>query len=289
MFRLLVLTAASLALATGAALADPKPDAPPIILAAFGGDAAKVKQLLASGVSADTRDASNFAPLNWAAYAGHVEVTKVLVEAKADINAHTNSANWTPLMNATGTNHTAVALYLIEHGADVMPIDAGGHSALSWAADSGQAEVVKALVARGSDSAVALISNVRDNDLNGVRLLVDSGANVNATAPSGHVKFTQGETALLIAANGNNAAMVSLLLTLGADPNIASPQPVNMTTPLMWAAYHCNGEIARALVARGAALGATNQSGNTALDLARSGWTSNMEACGGDVLSALGG
>ena len=297
MLRHLAAVAMLLVAPLGVASAEPKPDAPAIIQAAFKGDAAKVKNLLASGVSPDVRDASNFTALNWAAYAGFPDVVQVLIEAKADINSHSNDANWTPLMNAIGSGdltnspakHAEIALYLIEHGAEVSLIDSAGHSALGMAADKKLDQVTERLIARGADQAVALIQYVRDDNQAAIGVLIDSGANVNAIAPEGLAKFSPGDTALLVAAEANKAPMVSFLLSRGADPNLASPLPVNMTTALMWAAYHCNADMARALVARGASLSATNQGGSTARDLARTGWTSDMKACGSDVERLLSG
>lgn len=244
--------------------------------------------MLASGVDADTRDESKFTALNWAANAGRLAVVKLLVEAKADINAHANKALWTSLMNAAAADHADVALFLIEHGADVTPIDADGYSALSWAAHRGLSEVVKQLIARGSDSAGALIHRVLNGDQAAVGLLIDNGANVNAVASAGRVEYSAGDTALLVAAFHDKAEIVSLLLTRGADPNLVPPAEGGMNTALGWAAFHCNANMARTLIAHGASLSATNRNGRTALQSAQSR-VPVMEACGSDVLALLSG
>ena len=291
MLRHLTLAAVLIAASAVGALADPAPDAPAIILAAFKGDAAKVRKLLVSGVSPDTRDGTKFTALNWAAYAGRLAMVKLLVEAKADINANTSQAQWTPMMNAIGGAHAAdVALYLIEQGADVTLTDYKGYSALSFAAMAEFGDVAKRLIARGGDSAsaVALIKGVIDGDKAAIGFLIDNGANMNAAATVGRAGYSAGDTALLVAAQGDKNEIVSLLLARGADPNLVPPAEGGMNTALMWAAFHCNGDMARTLIARGASLSATNRNGHTALQSAQSR-VPIMAACEPDVLAMLSG
>ena len=47
--------------------------------------------------------------------------------------------------------HVDAAQLLMEHGADVRTVDAGGHTPLHIAAEAGYAPVVEALLVRGAD------------------------------------------------------------------------------------------------------------------------------------------
>jgi ankyrin repeat protein len=95
---------------------------------------------------------------------------------------------------------------------------------------------------------------------------------------------------LFKAAAANDVGMMSTLLASNADPNIATRDSFNknMTTPLMYAAYHCNMSMVQVLLNKGVNRNATNPDGvSTAYDLARTGWTTNMKVCSKDMLVAL--
>ena len=90
--------------------------------------------------------------LHLAAFFGHTDAVRVLLDAGAPVGAvSTNSMRNTPLHAATAGGHRAAALLLIERGADVHLADSGGHTPLHIAAENGLAEVVRALIAAGAD------------------------------------------------------------------------------------------------------------------------------------------
>jgi uncharacterized protein len=109
-----------------------------------------------------------------------------------------------------------------------------------------------------------------------VKALLDRGANVAAR------EDVLGETALMWAASENHAAVVSLLIQRGADPNTRSSAldfpkdsfglegvmtflPKGYWTALMYAARDGAADAARALVAGGADVNAVDPEGTTAL------------------------
>src|SRR4051794_18191705 len=68
-------------------------------------------------------------PLHLAAFFGHLEAARLLLDGGADVSAvSTNSLENTPLHAATAGRHSDVALLLLEHGALASIVDAGGYT-----------------------------------------------------------------------------------------------------------------------------------------------------------------
>ncbi|HYG11937.1 MAG TPA: ankyrin repeat domain-containing protein [Pyrinomonadaceae bacterium] len=131
-----------------------------LTVAAERGDVAQVKQLIAAGADVNEKDKWGHTALMWAARKGHAEIARALVEARADMNVRDcASAGWTPLMHAIHKNQNDLARLLIERGADVHVAagdcrerkNEGGKTALAYAAANDNAEIVKALLARGAN------------------------------------------------------------------------------------------------------------------------------------------
>jgi ankyrin repeat protein len=88
------------------------------------------------------------------AHLGHVEVVKMLIDAKAPLN-HVNNLGWTALMEAIvlgngGTNHTAVLRALVEAGADVNIADRQRVTPLQHARQRGYVEMARILENAGA-------------------------------------------------------------------------------------------------------------------------------------------
>jgi len=86
-------------------------------------------------------------PLCHAVEAGKLEMVKHLVEAGADINA----GGWTPLGNAVFENNTAIAEYLLDHGANVNPKMENWGPLHETVHVSNSVEMAKLLIARGAN------------------------------------------------------------------------------------------------------------------------------------------
>ena len=70
-----------------------------------------------------------------------------------DVRFDSDSAQrTTPLVWACGKGHEALALLLVERGADVRAVDSNGDSALSAAVKRGLCDASLALIARGADT-----------------------------------------------------------------------------------------------------------------------------------------
>jgi ankyrin repeat protein len=114
------------------------PEPKEMIKAAKTGNAALVSELLAEDASLlHARDADGSTPLHCAAWKGHPEVVKVLLDHGADVTLENSNTHWggtllhargadvrfrsfngrTPLRETTLHNATAVAKLLQQHGA----------------------------------------------------------------------------------------------------------------------------------------------------------------------------
>src|SRR5690348_15380380 len=87
--------------------------------AASEGDLETVQKMVAKGANIEYRSGGTYKPcaLIEAAFKGRIEVVKFLVESGADIEAE-DSVHDTPLMEALRGEREAVAVYLIEQGAN---------------------------------------------------------------------------------------------------------------------------------------------------------------------------
>lgn len=186
-------------------------------------------------------------PLLYATRQGDLELTRMLIEAGAEIE-QPDANNVTPLLNAVlnatveslarpRAQHIDVARYLVERGANVNAADWYGETPL-WAA-----VVLRNLDVSGpaSDNGIDRVAAL---DL--IRMLLEAGADPNARTqehPPEHrfitrlgdlswVDFT-GQTPFLRAALSGDVTTMKLLLDHGADPNLATYAG---TTPLMAAA-----------------------------------------------------
>ena len=269
------------------ATAKPVADGDALFKAAEQGKLSVVVKYLEGGGSVNAADKASLSLLNWAAYGGSLALVKLLVDKKADVNVHGNKSGWTPLMNASAMGFPLVAAYLLDRGAELNRLNEEGYNALAFAAAKQRVDVVHLLLERGADGGTAFVSLVRKNDAAALRLLLESGVDVNATPRVEEKWFVPGETGLYTAAETNNPELVSLLLEKGANADIATPRGGNMSTPLMMAAYFCNAAMIDALVAHNVTRGATNINGDTAAQLAETGWTNDMKPCAADIVAKL--
>jgi cytohesin len=156
-----------------------------------------------------------------------------------------------PLRFAASQNNRAIALDLLEAGADVNAQDAHGN--MLQAADA--VEMVDLLVERGADvnglgyesgNAVILASFKAQTEK--LERLIAHGADVNRPAAD------DGRTALHVAAGWGykgerSLTVIRLLLASGADVNARDQR---QQTPLHWAAHEGNKDAAELLVQNGA-------------------------------------
>lgn len=105
-----------------------------------------VRKLITSPFNASVRikDKRGQVPLHRAAAIGSLPITKALVEeGKSPINT-SDFTGWTPLYHALAEGHGDVAVYLINHGADLEREDSEGKNPLDVSLDSKTREFVEA-------------------------------------------------------------------------------------------------------------------------------------------------
>ena len=183
------LTAAVLAIAlTGGIL----PDDRALLDAAKRGDVAAVRSLLKQGADPNAAQGDGLTALHMAAQEGNLDLAKVLIGAKANVDAKTRLGAYTPLHLASEGAHTDVVLALLKAGANVDAVTTtSGVTPLHPAA--------KAL--NGEATVLALLEH---------------GAQANPR------ESQAGQTPVMFAASAGRAAAVKVLLSHGADPAIAT-------------------------------------------------------------------
>ncbi len=124
-----------------------------IIKAAKSGDAAQVAAFLtADPTLVNEADVDGSTPLHYAAWKGHVEVTRVLLDAGADTAAQNANGHWgtTPLHAAAHANNNAIVQLLLERGADMNAKDGNGKTPLHHTTFHGAKAAARVLLAHGA-------------------------------------------------------------------------------------------------------------------------------------------
>lgn len=179
------------------------------------------------------------------------------------VAAGTLSAAGTPLIDAVKQQDLAAARARIAAHADIDAAEADGFTALHWAAQRNNPQLVDLLIAAGAN--VKAVSRYRVTPLylacnNGNAAIVERLLTAGA---SPYEISLEGQTALMTAAATGNPEVVRLLLKRGADPNAVDP--FRGQTALMWAAAEGNAAAIEELIEFGAHLDTKSKSGFTPL------------------------
>ena len=264
--------------------------ATPLWLAASNRSARMVERLLDAGAEPNVALPEGETPLMAAARAGGAEAVRLLLAHGADVNHAETSRDQTALMWAVAQGHDDVIQVLLENGADVNA-RSRVRPRLMHAASTNASQYDQGIVwNRGGYT--ALLFAARHGDAGAGRLLVEAGADIDDTAPtgasvmtvaihSGHTEFARfaieagadpnaagaGYSPLHAAILRGDLAVVRALVTAGADVNArvekgtpvrrasqdwAIPPRLASATPYWLAAYYQEPEIMRALVDAGA-------------------------------------
>jgi 26S proteasome non-ATPase regulatory subunit 10 len=98
-----------------------------------------------NAVDVDTRT-----PLHWAASSGSIDITRFLIDQKAEVDKPDNSG-WTPLHIAASAGQEEIVKELVGAGADVNRKNDKGITPLHYAASKSRVDIGKFLISRGAD------------------------------------------------------------------------------------------------------------------------------------------
>ena len=186
-----------------------------------------LRMILDAGGDVDEPIEDNRPPLEYAAHRGDTDSVKLLIErgANPDHPPHPvpdfdKGKISNALLVATEEGHDAVAVVLIENGANVNVADGDGTTPLQQAAYNGSIETVQALLSKGANVSLGdrngraplhIACSMRRADV--IELLLRAGADPNAKCDD-----NEEATPLIAAAHQGYLKPVSLLLEAGADP-----------------------------------------------------------------------
>jgi len=246
-----------------------------LFFAAYNNFVDVAKILMASGADVDARDNNDETPLHGAAFSGNAEMISFLIEHGASVDA-TNIHNATPLVIATRDGKTDAVRVLLEHKADpnhLGTVTDGGAGRENWTARPvsfavalKNGDVLRLLLNAGAIPGMALFSAVEQNYSEGVRLLLDHGADPNNAPPPIDSLLNRAVE------EDRDPQIVKSLLDKGADPNVRDQ---NGDTLLM-ASY--KPDIIRWLIEHKADVNARAKDGRTALMFRRNNiWPEDPE------------
>ncbi|KAL3249339.1 hypothetical protein ABHI18_011651 [Aspergillus niger] len=174
-------------------------------------------------------------PLHHATIKSNLEMVKLLLEFKADVNQSDLDTCMIPLSTATALGHTEIVRCLLESEADVNLENLYGEAPLHIATRLGHLEITQLLLARGADvDKLVLDKNplyfaCKGDHVNVVRVLLANTPKPNLNLGSGR------EQPLSIAIYHGYTEIVGLLLKAGVDVNRMCGETY---TPLEWAVKH---------------------------------------------------
>jgi ankyrin repeat protein len=192
-------------------------------LVARAGNVEAAKLLLEAGAQVDAREKlGRQTPLMWAVARRHPEMTELLIDSGADINARgairdyqrvataesraksLDRGGFTPLLYAARENCRECAEILIEHGADVNKPDPSGVPPLCIAMMNSNWDIAKSLVEAGAD--------VNQWDMYGLSPLAVAIGDMNSANGRNPLDDDRPNTA-------TGPELVQMLIERGANPN----------------------------------------------------------------------
>lgn len=196
-----------------------------LMWAASEGHSAAVEALIKHGADVKAVSKGGFTALTFAAIKNDAKSVQNLLAAGADPNTKLPDES-SVLIAAAAFRSSKAAIALVDGGADVKVADRRGNTPLHTAAQNGDVELSKKLLAKGADP----------NARNAKSLMRGAPAGGPFRPPAGEV------SPIHLAAKANQLEIVKLLLAAGADPKLKGEDG---TTLLMQAAGSTNVELVK--------------------------------------------
>lgn len=225
------------------------PNSTPLMIASSYGHYDIAKALIDNGALVNLRAGDGFNALMEAVRTGNIEIAKLLIEHNSDINIK-NKDGKNMIMIACEKGNEEMFNILIENNADINEKSSWGASALIYASEKGNINIMQYLIDNGIDvngkaddngDTPLLWAVTGQNPYEASKLLIENGANVNATNYGGVAPAT------ILAAS--TPKVVKLLKDNGAD---LDTKFLDYYPPIAIAAGAGNLEIVKALVENGA-------------------------------------
>ncbi|XP_055848105.1 ankyrin-3-like isoform X2 [Episyrphus balteatus] len=222
------------------------------------------------GSRVNSRKSKTFAtttPLHIACENGDLEITQMLLDHDADINAP-NESSFTPLLTAIQNTKENIIDLLLKRGATLNSCNKG-LSPLHYAVGKHSSNITEKLLQYGayvdsladfhnSKEFTPLHYACENGDFEIVKVLLKNGANVS-------FKTTEGLTPLHFACKNGNVETIDILLNSNADINARAN---NSLTPLYMAVENSHREAAKILMEHGAPINDEYGNGETVLSCA---------------------
>jgi ankyrin repeat protein len=181
-------------------------------------NAGKIEELIKLGVDVNVRNSSEQTPLHLTTQENGVLVTKLLLDAIADLrerdNWKSNPAEWSTIDLLEPVN------LLIAAGANVDPQDNYGQTPLHYAAWNNRWGHAELLIESGADInakdfelETPLHKTASNDSFDVAQILIDAGADLD-------VQDNVGWTALHTAVDWDNLEIAELLIDAGADVDV---------------------------------------------------------------------
>lgn len=221
----------------------------PLMIASSYGHYDMAKALIDNGALVNLRADDGFNALMEAVRTGNIEIAKLLIEHNSDINIK-NKDGKNMIMIACEKGNEEMFNILIENNADINEKSSWGASALIYASEKGNINIMQYLIDNGIDvngkaddngDTPLLWAVTGQNPYEASKLLIENGADINATNDSGVAPAT------ILAAS--TPKVVKLLKDNGAD---LDTKFLDYYPPIAIAAGAGNLEIVKALVENGA-------------------------------------
>lgn len=221
----------------------------PLMIASSYGHYDMAKALIDNGALVNLRADDGFNALMEAVRTGNIEIAKLLIEHNSDINIK-NKDGKNMIMIACEKGNEEMFNILIENNADINEKSSWGASALIYASEKGNINIMQYLIDNGIDvngkaddngDTPLLWAVTGENPYEASKLLIENGADINATNDSGVAPAT------ILAAS--TPKVVKLLKDNGAD---LDTKFLDYYPPIAIAAGAGNLEIVKALVENGA-------------------------------------
>lgn len=220
----------------------------PLMIASSYGHYDIAKALIDNGALVNLRAGDGFNALMEAVRTGNIEIAKLLIEHNSDINIK-NKDGKNMIMIACEKGNEEMFNLLIENNADINEKSSWGASALIYASEKGNINIMQYLIDNGIDvngkaddngDTPLLWAVTGENPYEASKLLIENGADINATNDSGVAPAT------ILAAS--TPKVVKLLKDNGAD---LDTKFLDYYPPIAIAAGAGNLEIVKALVENG--------------------------------------